>query len=71
MSDSANTFSSLQPLFKESYASGPMATHEKPGKDASAYSKRLGKLMEKPHSSKQYFAHIKRYIKKAKNGAKP
>lgn len=67
MSDSANTFTSLQPLMKESYASGPMATHERPGADPAHYAKRIQKLMEKPNSSKQYFAHIKKYLKKAKN----
>lgn len=60
MADSFNGFQNLSPLLKESYDA-----HEKVGKDSQAYSKRLGKLMEKPNSSKKYFAHIKRYLKKA------
>lgn len=67
MADSFNGFSNMAPLFKESYASGPMATHEKPGNDSQKYANRLGKLMEKPNSSKQYFSHIKRYLKKARS----
>jgi hypothetical protein len=31
--DVANTFKSLLPIFKESYASKPMKTHKKPGKE--------------------------------------
>lgn len=50
--ESANTFSSMQPDLKESYAS------------------KMQKIMNKPNSSKQYFAHIKKYLKKAKKNNK-
>lgn len=48
MSDSFNSFQSLLPEMKDSYAS------------------KIQKLSEKPNSSKQYFNHIKKYLKKAK-----
>jgi hypothetical protein len=70
MADSANTFTSLLPLFKESYSSSPMSTHERPGDNSTRYTNKLNKLVQKPNSSKQYFAHIKKYVKKAKNGSK-
>lgn len=63
MSDSANTFSSLTPLLKESYASG--SPEDKLSKLATTYSTKLQKLASTPGSSKRYFAHIKKYIKKA------
>lgn len=62
MADSSNTFSSLQPMLKETYAAG----HEKPGENSGAYSDKLQKILSKPNNSKKYFAHIKKYLKKAK-----
>lgn len=33
MADVANTFQTLIPMFKESYASGATKTHKRPGKE--------------------------------------
>lgn len=62
MADAANTFTSLQPLMKEAYASGPLSTHKRPGNNTAAYSEKLAK----PMSDKQYFSHIKKALRKAK-----
>lgn len=34
------------------------------------YSDKIGKLMEKPNSSKAYFSHLKKYLKKASKNKK-
>lgn len=47
MADVANTFSSLQPILKESYASGPMKTHSRPGKEHNYTSGRFNNLKKK------------------------
>lgn len=67
MADSYNGFSNLAPLFKESYAKGPMSTHERPGNDkAVKYNTKINKLAIKPNSSKQYFSTLKRKLKENK-----
>lgn len=51
---SANTFISLMPMFKESYAQKAMATHKRPGDNSVSTSPRFQKLKTK----------IKNYTKK-------
>lgn len=65
MSDSANSFSSLKPLLKETYASG--SPESKLAKSATSYSTKLQKIAGTPGSSEKYFSHIKKYLKKAKH----
>lgn len=43
MADSANTFTSLKPIYKEAY-SGPMKTHKRPGSNTERFANLKKKL---------------------------